>query len=244
MEKTSNETIETKEPKVFVSYSWTTQLHKDRVKEWADRLLNDGVDVEIDIYSLQDGQDTFAFMEKMVTDCSVTNVLIFSDSEYAEKADARRRGVGVESQIISKEVYEKVGQTKFIPIVCEFREDGTECLPRFLKSRLWIDFSSPEKVNQNWERLVRNLFGKPHFERPKVGEPPAYLQAFSTPPSPARHKYEQLRQSILDAKPSLPLHRKEFLDACLDYADKLRVRKRPEVENLGERILEDCGKLM
>ena len=80
-------------------------------------------------------------------------------------------------------------------------------------------------------------------EKPKVGEPPAYLQAFSTPPR-ARHKYEQLRQSILDAKPSLPLHRKEFLDSCLDYADKLRVRKRPEVENLGERILEDCGKLV
>ena len=142
MEENAKGISQTFEPKVFISCSWTTQLHKDRVQEWADRLLFDGVDVEIDIYSLQDGQDTYTFMEKMVTDPSVTNALIFSDCEYAGKADARIRGVGVESQIISKEVYDEVGQTKFIPIVCEFRDDGTACLPTYLKSRFWIDFSS------------------------------------------------------------------------------------------------------
>ncbi len=63
-------------------------------------------------------------MEKMVTDESATHVLVFSDSEYATKADARKAGVGTESHIISREVYAKVQQSKFIPVVCEFEDSG------------------------------------------------------------------------------------------------------------------------
>ena len=54
-----------------------------------------------------------------------------------EKADARKQGVETESQIISQEVYEQVEQTKFIPIVCEFKNDGTPYFPIFLQSRIW-----------------------------------------------------------------------------------------------------------
>ena len=244
MEKMSNEQLEIRDPKVFISYSWTTQQHQDRVQAWADRLLGDGIEVIIDIYDLEDGQDTNAFMEKMVTDPGVTNVLVFSDKGYSKKADDRSKGVGIESQLISREVYDKVEQTKFIPIVCEFREDGTAWLPAFFRSRRWLDFSSPEKANNNWERLVRSLYGKPLYEKPKLGEPPTYLKATATPPSPARYKYERFRQSLLDAKPSLHVNRREFLVACLSYADELRVRERPDVDNLGQKVLEDFRKLI
>ncbi len=235
---------EHKEPKVFISYSWTTQQHKDQVKAWADRLLNDGVDVIIDIYDLKSGQDKYNFMEKMVTDTTVTNVLVFCDRGYVEKADERKKGVGTESLIISQEIYEQVEQTKFIPIVCEFNDDNAPFLPIFLKSRIWIDFSSPEKTNANWENMIRHLYGKPEHEKPRVGVPPAFLGANSTPASPATYSFGLLRRSILDAQPSLPLYRKEFLDDCIRHADELRVRERPEVDNLDEKILEDWRKLL
>ena len=74
----------------------------------AEQMVNDGVDVVLDVWDLKEGDDKYAFMEKMVTDESVTHVLVFSDSEYAAKADARKAGVGTESQIISREVYAKV----------------------------------------------------------------------------------------------------------------------------------------
>lgn len=244
MEKTTDDNLETLEPKVFISYSWTTQQHRDRVKEWADRLLLDGVEVTSDFYDLKAGQDKYAFMEQMVKDPNVTHVLIFCDKGYVEKADARKKGVGTESQIISQEIYEQVAQTKFIPIVCEYGEGDTPYLPVFLKSRIGFDFSSPEMVSRNWEGLVRHLYGKPRDEKPKLGEPPPYLKATATPPSLAYSKYNLLRQSILEAKPGVPLYRKEFLDACIEYADELRVRERPEVENLGQKVLEDCSKLV
>lgn len=231
-------------PKAFISYSWTSQQHQEMVKEWADRLLADGVDVILDIYDLKEGHDKNAFMEKMVTDKDVTHVLVICDKGYAEKADARKKGVGTESQIISQEVYEQVEQSKFIPIVAEFRDDDRPHLPMFLKSRIWIDFSSLEAVNSNWQRLIRLLHGKPIHEKPKRGAAPAFLDEPQTPVSPARSKFQSLKQAILTAKPGLSIYRKEFLDACIEYADKLRVRERPGVEILGEKVLEDCGKLV
>ncbi|MBM4311988.1 MAG: TIR domain-containing protein [Deltaproteobacteria bacterium] len=133
--------------RVFISYSWSSPVHQRQILQWAEQLVDNGIDVVLDIWDLNEGDDKNAFMERMVTDKTVTHVLVFCDSEYANKADARKAGVGTESQIISQEVYAKVKQTKFIPIVCEFTESGEPWLPTFLKSRIWIDFSTIEAAN-------------------------------------------------------------------------------------------------
>ncbi|WP_161596265.1 TIR domain-containing protein [Rhodanobacter glycinis] len=231
-------------PRVFISYSWSSPGHQARIRQWAEQMVSDGVDVVLDVWDLREGDDKYAFMEKMVTDVSVTHVLVFSDSEYATKADARKAGVGTESQIISREVYSKVQQSKFIPIVCEFDESGEPVLPAFLKSRIWIDFSSPEAANDNWEQLIRVLYGKPAHEKPSLGNAPSYVTTDVTAPaSPAATKFAALKQAIFQQKRGLKSYRQDFLDACCDYADALRIRERPDVTNIGQRVLEDCGKL-
>ena len=92
------------QPKAFISYSWTSEQHQNFVRELAERLISDGVEVVMDVFDLKEGQDKYACMERMVTDQTVTHVLAFCDKAYAEKADARRAGVGTESQILSKEI--------------------------------------------------------------------------------------------------------------------------------------------
>lgn len=231
-------------PKVFISYSWSSPGHQALVKHWAEQLVADSVDVVLDLYDLKEGHDKYAFMERMVTDESVTHVLVVCDKAYSEKADARKAGVGTESQIISKKVYEKVEQSKFIPIVCEFDAGGNPFLPTFLKSRIWIDFSSPEAANDNWEQLIRLLYGKPFHEKPKLGKAPVYIRDDSAAPSsPALSKYNALKQGILQGKPGLALYRADFLDACIEFADSLRVRERPEIDSIGEKVMVDCGQL-
>lgn len=231
-------------PRVFISYSWTSPGHQARIRQWAEQMVDDGVDVVLDVWDLKEGDDKYAFMEKMVTDESVTHVLVFSDSEYADKADARRAGVGTESQIISREVYSKVKQSKFIPIVCEFDDSGEPLLPTFFKSRIWIDFSSPEAAIDNWEQLVRVIYGKPAHNKPTMGKAPTYITTDATvPASPATTKFSALKQALIQDKRGLKLYRQDFLDACFVYADALRIRERPDVTNMGERVLEDCGKL-
>ena len=232
------------EPKVFISYSWTDQAHQELVKHWADRLIADGIEVILDIYDLKEGDDKYFFMESMVTDPTVTHVLVICDKAYSQKADARKAGVGTESQIISGEIYEKVKQSKFIPIVCEFNDKGEPTLPTFMKSRIWVNFSSPEAENENWEQLVRLLYGKPQHVKPRKGKAPTYITSeVPVPTSEAYAKFNTLKQAILQDKKGLTHYRNDFISACVEYADKLRVRQRPEVETLGEKVLEDCGKL-
>lgn len=232
------------DPKVFISYSWTDQPHKELVKHWADRLVADGVEVVLDIYELKEGDDKYAFMESMVTDPSVTHVLVVCDAKYSEKANSRKAGVGTESQIISGEVYAKVKQSKFIPIVCEFGEDGEPVLPAFMKSRMWINFSTPEAENENWEQLIRLLYGKPQHVKPAKGKAPTYITSDApAPTSEVSAKFNSLKQAILQNKKGIGHYRRDFIDSCMSYADKLRVRERPAVESIGEKILVDCGKL-
>lgn len=233
-------------PKVFISYSWSSQQHQLRVKEWADRLILDGVNVILDLYDLKEGNDKFVFMERMVTDETVSHVLVICDSGYASKADARKAGVGTESQIISKEVYDKVDQSKFIPIACEFDHDGNPFLPRFFQSRIWINFTSDEAVNENWEQLIRLLFGKPQHQKPRLGKPPPYITSEdSLPVSPAIAKFSAFKQAVLQSKPGLAVYRADFIDACIGFADAMRVRQAPNcsAEELGHKIISDCGKL-
>src|SRR4051812_15546819 len=109
----------TETPKVFVSYSWTSEDHVNWVVRLAVRLVSDGVDVVLDQWDLKEGHDKYAFMERMVTDPGVSKVLAVCDETYADKANGRRGGVGAETQIISKDVYEKVKQEKFIPLIRE-----------------------------------------------------------------------------------------------------------------------------
>jgi len=232
-------------PKAFISYSWSSQSHRDLIRSYSERLIQDGVDVILDQWSLSEGQDKYAFMEKAVTDSSVTHVLIFSDRQYAQKADERKAGVGTESQLISKEVYNKVDQKKFIPIVCERDENGEPYIPAYLKSRIAMDFSTLEAANRNWEQLIRVLFGKPLYEKPELGTPPSFLaEAESRPSLPTIGKFSSLRDALLNARPTVELARKDFLTSAIEYADSLRVREKPTVEHIDEKILADLRTLL
>jgi hypothetical protein len=232
-------------PKAFISYSWSSQAHRDLIRSYAERLTHDGVNVILDQWDLSEGQDKYAFMERAVTDLSVTHVLIFSDKQYAEKADERKAGVGTESQLISKEIYEKVGQKKFIPIKCELDENGEPYMPAFLKSRIAIDFSTPEAANRNWEQLLRVLFGKPLYEKPELGTPPSFLTEQESRPSlPTIGKFSLLKDALLNARPSVELLRKDFLASAIAFADKLRVREQPTIEHIDEKILADLRTLL
>ena len=159
-------------PKVFISYSWSCS---DQVKELAERLINDGVDVVIDIAELKEGQDKYAFMERCVTDETITKVLMICDKAYAEKANKREGGVGDETVVISAEVYGKVKQEKFVPLIFERDEDGKEYVPAYLKSRIYIDLSNTDKYEENYDKLLRNLFDKPEWRKPNLGKMPEYL---------------------------------------------------------------------
>lgn len=183
----------TQPPKVFISYSWSGAEHEQFVIELATALRTHGVDAILDKWRLKPGQDKFVFMESMVTDPGVTKVLVICDKKYKEKADNRSGGVGTESQIISSELYTKVEQTKFIPVVAQRDEDGKEILPVFLHGRVFVDISSDEKWGDGLDELLRLIYEKPSNPEPKLGEVPAFLKPDSAGRPTARELPGALR---------------------------------------------------
>jgi len=171
-----NEEINNNEnPNLFISYSWTSPDHEEWVLNLAEELVNAGVDVILDKWNLREGNDAYAFMEKMVTDDKIDKVILVCDKEYAEKADDRSGGVGTETQIISQEIYEKEDQNKFVAVVKEKNEEGAAYLPTYYKSRIYIDLSSEEVYAEGFEKLLRWIYDEPLHKKPELGEKPAFL---------------------------------------------------------------------
>lgn len=161
-------------PKVFLSYSRTNQKHNEKVFEFCSTLRTDGIDAKIDETELKIGNDLNYFMENNIKNES-DYVLVILDKEFVRKANERKSGVGTETQIISKEVYEDVTQERIIPIVWECDETGKPYLPTFLESRYYIDLSSNEKFGENYETLLRTLYNKPKNPKEDLGEMPEWL---------------------------------------------------------------------
>lgn len=102
-------------PKVFVSYSWDDDGHRDWVRDLASRLRSDGVDAGLDRWKLAPGDQQPEFMERAVRENDF--VLIVCTRRYKERADGRVGGVGYEGDIMTAEVLSERRQRKFIPVL-------------------------------------------------------------------------------------------------------------------------------
>ena len=182
-------------PKIFISYAWGSKEYQNKVLSFATSLVQDGIDVLIDKWNLKEGNDTYAFMERSVTDAEVTNVLLLLDPIYEEKANARQGGVGTETQIISAEVYNKTEQTKFIPVVFERKKDGGIPKPAYLKQTLHFDLSQEENFDDEYQRLVKRLYGVEIYKKPEIGKKPAWVDKEVAPQAAKRiTKYEEIKR--------------------------------------------------
>lgn len=234
----------TKNPKIFISYSWSNPQHKSWVIELAEKLSSDGVHVVLDEWDLKEGQDMFHFMEQMVKDVKITKVLVISDKHYQKKADERKGGVGTESQLISKEVYDDVDQEKFIPIIKERDEKGLPCLPVFMKSRIYIDLSDEEKFEEQYEKLVRNIYGKPLSKRPPMGVAPAYIIEDEPVRLRTAQKTKEIKNIVSRTDKNPSGHIEDYLNDFLKNLNDFRIDKIKPDENVDDVILQKIEKML
>lgn len=164
-----------RQPKLFVSYSWTSSNHVEWVMQLATDLRANGVDAIVDLWHLKEGQDAHSFMEQMVRDENIEKVILVCDKKYVERADARKGGVGVESQIITKSIYGDVSQTKFVALALDSDEGGSALLPNFVQSRIYLDFRNQDQYAENLKKLLRWIFDKPLYIPPDIGERPTFI---------------------------------------------------------------------
>lgn len=211
-------------PKLFISYSWSTPEHEQWVINLATELRESGVDVVLDKWDLKEGHDSISFMEKMVTDPSIKKVAVISDKTYAEKADGRAGGVGTETQIISREVYEKQDQEKFVAVLPEKDENGKAYLPTYYKGRIYIDLSESERYAENFEQLMRWVFDKPIHVKPALGKVPAYLAENESTSLGTTPIQRRLLDALRNGKPHAQGTLDEYLRTFTDNLERFRLK--------------------
>lgn len=139
-------------PKVFISYSWDSDEHRNRVKHFVLKLRSDNIDV------IYDGDTTLGdritkFMENSIIQCDV--VLIICTPQYKQKADGRIAGVGYENNLITAELYKTHCENKFIPVL--FEGTWKKSVPAWAEGKLGVDLTDSTKNIFEYKRLLNNL---------------------------------------------------------------------------------------
>lgn len=156
-------------PTVFISYSQEDDEHKKWVKDLADRLLKDGIEVTVDQYDLTLGDRLPQFMDQSISE--VDYVLIICTPTYKIKSDTRKGGVGYEGHIISGELLTKGNERKFIPVIR--KGNIVNALPDFLAGKYGIDLTGGKEFENNYKDLITTIYGAK--KKPKVGDQPSYI---------------------------------------------------------------------
>jgi hypothetical protein len=231
------------QPKVFISYSWSNSQHEQWVLDLAERLSGDGVIVVLDKWDLKEGQDKHVFMEQMVNDTNIKKVLVVCDATYQTKADNRSGGVGTETQLISKEVYESTGQEKFIPIIREYDASNKPCIPHYMASRIYIDLSSDKKFEENYQKLLRNLYNKPILKRPTLGTPPAYITEEEQFTLKTTHKVVEIKNALLNDRRSANGLISDYLETFIILLEDFRLSGGSNTD-FDDRVIETIERML
>lgn len=207
--------------KVFLSYSWTNEEYQKRIQDIADKLVSANVDVFFDVYDIKPGNDLNYFMEKAK---EADKVLVFCDRKYADKANSREGGVGTETILLSKEVYDDISQDKVFPIIMEKSENGDTYMPYYLQGKTYLDFSSASLVSKNLEKLIRHIYNKPMDIKPEFGETPSYIMGETKPKKFNCHlSMIILKEALINGDDSIRIKRRIFVDSFIKEMFELQI---------------------
>ncbi len=155
-------------PKSFISYTWDSPQHKKWVRELATQLRKNGVDVVLDQWDLEYGDDLPHFMETSVRESDF--VILVCTPEYARKANEGKGGAGYEKRIVTGEMFQNANQSKFLPLVR--KGSNEESLPTFLQYKNYVDFRKDSEFDEKLKDLLHRFHGVPKYPRPKLGPSP------------------------------------------------------------------------
>lgn len=141
---------------VFISYSWDSESHKERIRRFVEYLRKHRIKVIFDEEAPL-GERSLDFMERGIRTSDY--VLMCYTPLYKQKADKRLKsnhlsGVAYEHNIITAEIYKKNNQRKFIPVL--FEGTWETSTPSWAVSKLGVDLSGDNSAKEI-EKLLEAL---------------------------------------------------------------------------------------
>ncbi|HEV2841304.1 MAG TPA: toll/interleukin-1 receptor domain-containing protein [Chthoniobacterales bacterium] len=163
-------------PRIFISYSQHDPAqHSRRVREFAQALADDGLDVELDQYHQNEPVDWPRWCEERLRKENSDFVLMICSAEYKNRIENRvpadkGRGVFWEGSIIDDYLYEAKANERFIPILLD--NESEESLPRIVRGWTWFKVSGfgIASGEVGYTNLYRLLTTQPGVVKPMLGE--------------------------------------------------------------------------
>lgn len=161
-----------KPPRVFISYSGTSDRHTNWVVDLATFLRANGVDARLDRWHLRKGMDLPQWMTNELS--LAERVIIISDGRYTERADKRTGGVGWETMLIQGDMLNSAPDSrKYLVIVRE--EDFLKGRPEYVKTKFCMHWTMASDEHSLRQDLLRELFDVELA--PPIGEAPVFYVA-------------------------------------------------------------------
>jgi TIR domain len=171
--------------RVFISYSHDSELHKNWVRDLATFLMGNGVEVILDQWDLDFGDDIASFMEGGIK--TTDQVLLICTPSYISKANVGSGGVGYEKTILTSEILiDHRRRKRVIPIVRNV-SDATK-LPAFLGSVLYLDMSDANDGEGIRKELLRRIDGL-QKRKPELGVKPYIPEAAPSVSPPPQNEF-------------------------------------------------------
>lgn len=174
-------------PKVFISYSWDSDEHKDRVLTLADRLRSDGIDCTLDQYEVSPPEGWPRWMERQIRETDF--VLMICTETYkrrveGEEIPGKGHGVRWEGHLTYQDLYNAGSlNTRFIPVLLESGE--FQHIPTPLQGTTFYKAHTEE----GYEALYRHLTNQPNTPKGEVGK------RRSLPPRERKQDFSQETQN-------------------------------------------------
>lgn len=125
--------------KIFISYSWFSDEHRDWVRQLSEELRRHHIEPVLDQKNIYPGDDIISFMNESVSSQAVC--LIICSASYTEKVNAKEGYVWYEADLLTKRQLSAGKNFTIIPII---RDNEAKTVPDCFGKIMHIDMDKEE----------------------------------------------------------------------------------------------------
>ena len=117
-------------PKVFISYSWDSEEHKNNVLDLADSLRVHGIDCHLDRFEISLAEKNQAWLRQQIEDSNY--VIVVCTEEYKKSFQGKEKltegnEITWKGFIINQVTYDRLSNNKFVPVI--FSPEASKHIP-------------------------------------------------------------------------------------------------------------------
>lgn len=158
--------------RVFISYSWDNDGHREWVFQLCQDLRDKGVDAIID-QAMRKGKDLLDFMEKGIANAH--RVLVVGTPNYKLKSEEEKGGVKYEQNIIKASILHGIGSDRYITIL-RGGNSFEESFPAVISTKGGYDMRNDAAYQDHLTALVHEIYDKPIVVLNPIGAIPDFAQ--------------------------------------------------------------------